>query len=317
MHFGATYDAEEVFRSMAIDDVDDDADNKHSKADTEMVAGVVASHLEADVLIISDIDEEDQPVQRVPSNRKATKTTREVSKKSNKTPLLSPQDEVELAKRIEAGLFAEEILATNGPFKDRRQGDYLWIAEDGQRARSHFLEANLGLVVSVAKRYANRGMGLLELIEAGNLGLIRAVEKFDYTKGYEFSTDATKWIRQAIKDALEDREEMSPQGSLVYDEGEADFDDLGEDSEAVSPAQVFSFTDLQEVLDSVLGSLSEREAGIVKMPTGIIEESPMTLEEIGKVYGVSSERIRQIEAKTMSHLQDPSKLQVLRDYLQG
>jgi RNA polymerase primary sigma factor len=291
-------------------------------------------------------------------------------KQIGKVPLLNAEEEVDLAKRIEAGLFAEELLATRGPFKDRRQGDYEWIAEDGQRAKNHLLEANLRLVVSLAKRYTGRGMLFLDLIQEGNLGLIRAVEKFDYTKGYKFSTYATWWIRQAITRAMADQArtiripvhmvevinklarvqrqmlqdlgreptpeelarelDMTPEKVVevqkygrepislhtpLGEEGDSEFGDLIEDSEAIVPADAVSFTLLQEQLDSVLDTLSDRESGVVKMRFGLTDGQPKTLDEIGKVYGVTRERIRQIESKTMSKLRHPSRSQVLRDYL--
>ena len=337
-------------------------------ADEDETKPVVAA--DSDNLVISDVDDTDEPVQQVITAGATADPVKDYLKQIGKVPLLNAEEEVDLAKRIEAGLFAEELLATRGPFKDRRQGDYEWIAEDGQRAKNHLLEANLRLVVSLAKRYTGRGMLFLDLIQEGNLGLIRAVEKFDYTKGYKFSTYATWWIRQAITRAMADQArtiripvhmvevinklarvqrqmlqdlgreptpeelarelDMTPEKVVevqkygrepislhtpLGEEGDSEFGDLIEDSEAIVPADAVSFTLLQEQLDSVLDTLSDRESGVVKMRFGLTDGQPKTLDEIGKVYGVTRERIRQIESKTMSKLRHPSRSQVLRDYL--
>jgi RNA polymerase primary sigma factor len=337
-------------------------------ADDDEAKPVVAA--DSDNLVISDVDDTDEPVQQVITAGATADPVKDYLKQIGKVPLLNAEEEVDLAKRIEAGLFAEELLATRGPFKDRRQGDYEWIAEDGQRAKNHLLEANLRLVVSLAKRYTGRGMLFLDLIQEGNLGLIRAVEKFDYTKGYKFSTYATWWIRQAITRAMADQArtiripvhmvevinklarvqrqmlqdlgreptpeelarelDMTPEKVVevqkygrepislhtpLGEEGDSEFGDLIEDSEAIVPADAVSFTLLQEQLDSVLDTLSDRESGVVKMRFGLTDGQPKTLDEIGKVYGVTRERIRQIESKTMSKLRHPSRSQVLRDYL--
>ena len=295
-------------------------------------------------------------------------------KQIGKVALLNAEEEVELAKRIEAGLYSTQKLAELAeqgvklPVQQRR--DLQWICRDGERAKNHLLEANLRLVVSLAKRYTGRGMAFLDLIQEGNLGLIRAVEKFDYTKGYKFSTYATWWIRQAITRAMADQartiripvhmvevinklarvqrqmlqdlgreptpEELAAELDMTPDkvvevqkygrepislstplgeDGDSEFGDLIEDSEAIVPADAVSFTLLQEQLESVLDTLSEREAGVVRMRFGLSDGQPKTLDEIGKVYGVTRERIRQIESKTMSKLRHPSRSQVLRDYL--
>ncbi|ONM47738.1 RNA polymerase sigma factor [Nocardia donostiensis] len=295
-------------------------------------------------------------------------------KQIGKVALLNAEEEVELAKRIEAGLYAAEKMrefAESGeklPVATRR--DFNWIIRDGNRAKNHLLEANLRLVVSLAKRYTGRGMAFLDLIQEGNLGLIRAVEKFDYTKGYKFSTYATWWIRQAITRAMADQartiripvhmvevinklgriqrellqdlgreptpEELAKEMDItpekvleiqqyarepisldqtIGDEGDSQLGDFIEDSEAVVAVDAVSFTLLQDQLQSVLETLSEREAGVVRLRFGLTDGQPRTLDEIGQVYGVTRERIRQIESKTMSKLRHPSRSQVLRDYL--
>ena len=325
--------------------------------------------------VVSDTDDDDQPAQQVVTAGATADPVKDYLKQIGKVALLNAEQEVELAKRIEAGLFAEERLATtefDRTDKDQRrfERDLKWIAHDGKRAKNHLLEANLRLVVSLAKRYTGRGMLFLDLIQEGNLGLIRAVEKFDYTKGYKFSTYATWWIRQAITRAMADQArtiripvhmvevinklarvqrqmlqdlgreptpeelakelDMTPEkvvevqkygrepislSTPLGEDGDSEFGDLIEDSEAVVPADAVSFTLLQEQLHQVLDTLSEREAGVVSMRFGLQDGQPKTLDEIGKVYGVTRERIRQIESKTMSKLRHPSRSQVLRDYL--
>ena len=295
-------------------------------------------------------------------------------KQIGKVPLLNAEQEVDLAKRIEGGLYASERLRLA-----EEQGEKLatplrrdldWISRDGERAKNHLLEANLRLVVSLAKRYTGRGMAFLDLIQEGNLGLIRAVEKFDYTKGYKFSTYATWWIRQAITRAMADQartiripvhmvevinklgriqrellqdlgreptpEELAKEMDItpekvleiqqyarepisldqtIGDEGDSQLGDFIEDSEAVVAVDAVSFSLLQDQLQQVLQTLSEREAGVVRLRFGLTDGQPRTLDEIGQVYGVTRERIRQIESKTMSKLRHPSRSQVLRDYL--
>ena len=315
-------------------------------------------------------DETDEPEQQVMVAGATADPVKDYLKQIGKVPLLNAEQEVELAKRIEAGLFAEESLGAGKVKKAQQVTEFDWIAEDGRRAKNHLLEANLRLVVSLAKRYTGRGMLFLDLIQEGNLGLIRAVEKFDYTKGYKFSTYATWWIRQAITRAMADQArtiripvhmvevidklarvqrqmlqdlgreptpeelakelDMTPEKVVevqkygrepislhtpLGEDGDSEFGDLIEDSEAVVPAEAVSFTLLQEQLHAVLDTLSEREAGVVSMRFGLTDGQPKTLDEIGKVYGVTRERIRQIESKTMSKLRHPSRSQVLRDYL--
>ncbi len=295
-------------------------------------------------------------------------------KQIGKVALLNAEEEVELAKRIEAGLYATQLELEREQRGEKlaaaQRRDMVWICRDGDRAKNHLLEANLRLVVSLAKRYTGRGMAFLDLIQEGNLGLIRAVEKFDYTKGYKFSTYATWWIRQAITRAMADQArtiripvhmvevinklgriqrellqdlgreptpeelaremDISPEKVLeiqqyarepisldqtIGDEGDSQLGDFIEDSEAVVAVDAVSFTLLQDQLQSVLETLSEREAGVVRLRFGLTDGQPRTLDEIGQVYGVTRERIRQIESKTMSKLRHPSRSQVLRDYL--
>jgi RNA polymerase primary sigma factor len=295
-------------------------------------------------------------------------------KQIGKVALLNAEEEVELAKRIEAGLYATQLTvekaAKGEKFTPTERRDMSWICRDGDKAKNHLLEANLRLVVSLAKRYTGRGMAFLDLIQEGNLGLIRAVEKFDYTKGYKFSTYATWWIRQAITRAMADQartiripvhmvevinklgriqrellqdlgreptpEELAKEMDItpekvleiqqyarepisldqtIGDEGDSQLGDFIEDSEAVVAVDAVSFTLLQDQLQSVLETLSEREAGVVRLRFGLTDGQPRTLDEIGQVYGVTRERIRQIESKTMSKLRHPSRSQVLRDYL--
>ncbi|MFI1195678.1 RNA polymerase sigma factor [Micromonospora sp. NPDC020750] len=295
-------------------------------------------------------------------------------KQIGKVPLLNAEQEVELAKRIEAGLYAAERLRAAEEGEEKLVRDMVrdlgWITRDGERAKNHLLEANLRLVVSLAKRYTGRGMAFLDLIQEGNLGLIRAVEKFDYTKGYKFSTYATWWIRQAITRAMADQartiripvhmvevinklgriqrellqdlgreptpEELAKEMDItpekvleiqqyarepisldqtIGDEGDSQLGDFIEDSEAVVAVDAVSFSLLQDQLQQVLQTLSEREAGVVRLRFGLTDGQPRTLDEIGQVYGVTRERIRQIESKTMSKLRHPSRSQVLRDYL--
>ncbi|GAA2245640.1 RNA polymerase principal sigma factor HrdB [Streptomyces ruber] len=320
--------------------------------------------------VLSDEDEDDAPAQQVAAAGATADPVKDYLKQIGKVPLLNAEQEVELAKRIEAGLFAEDKLSAADKLAPKLKRELEIIAEDGRRAKNHLLEANLRLVVSLAKRYTGRGMLFLDLIQEGNLGLIRAVEKFDYTKGYKFSTYATWWIRQAITRAMADQArtiripvhmvevinklarvqrqmlqdlgreptpeelakelDMTPEKVIevqkygrepislhtpLGEDGDSEFGDLIEDSEAVVPADAVSFTLLQEQLHSVLDTLSEREAGVVSMRFGLTDGQPKTLDEIGKVYGVTRERIRQIESKTMSKLRHPSRSQVLRDYL--
>ena len=321
--------------------------------------------------VVSDSDETDEPVQQVTVAGATADPVKDYLKQIGKVSLLNAEQEVDLARRIEAGLYAEYKLKNQADeMTSRERRELHFLAQDGQQAKNHLLEANLRLVVSLAKRYTGRGMQFLDLIQEGNLGLIRAVEKFDYTKGYKFSTYATWWIRQAITRAMADQartiripvhmvevinklarvqrqmlqdlgreptpEELAKELDMTAEkvvevqkygrepislhtplgeDGDSEFGDLIEDSEAIVPADAVSFTLLQEQLHHVLDTLSEREAGVVSMRFGLGDGQPKTLDEIGKVYGVTRERIRQIESKTMSKLRHPSRTQVLRDYL--
>ncbi|MFV0533704.1 MAG: RNA polymerase sigma factor [Cumulibacter sp.] len=327
-----------------------------------------------------DDDEEEEESEALKQARKDAELTasadsvRAYLKQIGKVALLNAEEEVDLAKRIEAGLYAVErkrqIEEQKEKIATQMRRDLNWIVRDGERAKNHLLEANLRLVVSLAKRYTGRGMAFLDLIQEGNLGLIRAVEKFDYTKGYKFSTYATWWIRQAITRAMADQartiripvhmvevinklgriqrellqdlgreptpEELAKEMDItpekvleiqqyarepisldqtIGDEGDSQLGDFIEDSEAVVAVDAVSFTLLQDQLQSVLQTLSEREAGVVRLRFGLTDGQPRTLDEIGQVYGVTRERIRQIESKTMSKLRHPSRSQVLRDYL--
>ncbi len=351
-------------KKRSLDDVDE---NSFDTAEAEKDEKEITSEDEG--FVVSDADDTDEPEQQVMAAGATADPVKDYLKQIGKVALLNAEQEVSLAKRIEAGLFADETIQ-GGSVDAADFEDFEWIAEDGRRAKNHLLEANLRLVVSLAKRYTGRGMLFLDLIQEGNLGLIRAVEKFDYTKGYKFSTYATWWIKQAITRAMADQArtiripvhmvevinklarvqrqmlqdlgreptpeelakelDMTPEKVVevqkygrepislhtpLGEDGDSEFGDLIEDSEAVVPAEAVNFTLLQEQLHDVLDTLSEREAGVVSMRFGLTDGQPKTLDEIGKVYGVTRERIRQIESKTMSKLRHPSRSQVLRDYL--
>jgi RNA polymerase primary sigma factor len=321
--------------------------------------------------LVSGDDDEDLPAARLAAASATADPVNDYLKQIGKVKLLNAGQEVELSKRIEAGLFADHKLAEGSAvLRAGRSIDLEQVAEDGRLAKNHLVEANLRLVVSLARRYTGRGMLFLDLIQEGNLGLIRGVEKFDYTKGYKFSTYATWWIRQAITRAMADQSrtirlpvhiaeatstlarmqrqllqdlgreptpaelaaelDMTPEklsemqrygrepislNTPLGEDGDSEFGDLIEDSEAIQPGEAVSFTLLQEQLHSVLGTLSEREAGVVSMRYGLAGGQPKTFDEIGTVYGVSRERIRQIESKTMYKLRHPSRSKLLRDFL--
>ncbi len=323
-------------------------------------------------LVLSHREDDDIPVQTTTITGATADPVKDYLKQIGKVALLNAELEVELAKRIEAGLFAEEKLANAKKLTREQERDYKWVIKDGQRAKSHLLEANLRLVVSLAKRYTGRGMQFLDLIQEGNLGLIRAVEKFDYTKGYKFSTYATWWIRQAITRAMADQArtiripvhmvevinklarvqrqllqdlgreptpeelarelDMTPEkvvevqkygrepislSTPLGEDGDSEFGDLIEDTEAVVPADAVGFTMLQRELERILDSLHPREAGVIRSRFGLGDGVQKTLDQIGEEFGVTRERIRQIESKTMSKLRHPSRSQMLRDYLEN
>jgi RNA polymerase primary sigma factor len=343
-------------------------------------AGAEDSHESDIVARCGDFDWDEEESEALRQGRKEAELTlsadsvRAYLKQIGKVALLNAQDEVELAKRIEVGLYAAERMRRaeerTEKLSPQLRRDLRWIIRDGKRAKDHLLEANLRLVVSVAKRYTGYGLAFLDLIQEGNLGLIHAVEKFDYTKGYKFSTYATWWIRQAITRAIADQgstiripvymaeviKKLGPlQRKLIQDlgrepspaelakemdttaekvlelrqyarqpisldqtigeEDDSQLGDIIEDSEAVVPVDVVSFLQLQDDLQSVLATLSEREASIVRLRFGLTDGHPRTLEEIGRIYGLTRERIRQIEATTMTKLRQPSRCQALRDYL--
>ncbi len=323
-------------------------------------------------LVLSHREDDDIPVQTTTITGATADPVKDYLKQIGKVALLNAELEVELAKRIEAGLFAEEKLALATKLTREEERDLKWVVKDGQRAKSHLLEANLRLVVSLAKRYTGRGMQFLDLIQEGNLGLIRAVEKFDYTKGYKFSTYATWWIRQAITRAMADQArtiripvhmvevinklarvqrqllqdlgreptpeelarelDMTPEkvvevqkygrepislSTPLGEDGDSEFGDLIEDTEAVVPADAVGFTMLQRELERILESLHPREAGVIRSRFGLGDGVQKTLDQIGEEFGVTRERIRQIESKTMSKLRHPSRSQMLRDYLEN
>ena len=359
---------DDVLETTDADEEPEEDEATVAKKEEKKAAEAVAAKGSGFVLTASDDD--DAPAQRVVTPGATADPVKDYLKQIGKVSLLNAQQEVDLAMRIEAGLYAEHKLAENPDMDKDLKKAMRWVVHDGKRAKNHLLEANLRLVVSLAKRYTGRGMLFLDLIQEGNLGLIRAVEKFDYSKGFKFSTYATWWIRQAITRAMADQArtiripvhmvevinklarvqrqmlqdlgreptpeelgkelDMTPEKVIevqkygrepislhtpLGEDGDSEFGDLIEDSEAVVPADAVSFTLLQEQLHSVLDTLSEREAGVVAMRFGMTDGQPKTLDEIGKVYGVTRERIRQIESKTMSKLRHPSRSQVLRDYL--
>ncbi|MGV0871044.1 RNA polymerase sigma factor [Mycolicibacterium sp. XJ879] len=374
---------------LELEDIEDDAEEPEEAGPASAAVEVVATGDDEDEEIAEPSEkdkasgdfvwdeEESEALRQARKDAELTASADSVRaylKQIGKVALLNAEEEVELAKRIEAGLYATQLMAEYAEKGEKlttaQRRDMMWICRDGDRAKNHLLEANLRLVVSLAKRYTGRGMAFLDLIQEGNLGLIRAVEKFDYTKGYKFSTYATWWIRQAITRAMADQartiripvhmvevinklgriqrellqdlgreptpEELAKEMDItpekvleiqqyarepisldqtIGDEGDSQLGDFIEDSEAVVAVDAVSFTLLQDQLQSVLETLSEREAGVVRLRFGLTDGQPRTLDEIGQVYGVTRERIRQIESKTMSKLRHPSRSQVLRDYL--
>lgn len=364
----ATDDVEEA--ALAPDVIEDD----HDDEDDAKKSTIATEALPQGALVLSATDDEDEvPVYSSAITGATADPVKDYLKQIGKVALLNAAEEVELAMRIEAGLFAEDKLSQMDDAAKRTQlgRELTWVAKDGARAKSHLLGANLRLVVSLAKRYTGRGMQFLDLIQEGNLGLIRAVEKFDYTKGFKFSTYATWWIRQAITRAMADQArtiripvhmvevinklarvqrqmlqdlgreptpeelsrelDMTPEKVIevqkygrepislhtpLGEDGDSEFGDLIEDTEAVVPADAVGFTMLQKQLESLLDSLSEREAGVIRMRFGLGDGMPKTLDQIGDTFGVTRERIRQIESKTMAKLRHPSRSQSLRDYLE-
>ena len=359
---------EDAVVAADVDSDEDDSDEDGTKRPTP------ADQHPSGALVLSLVDDEDEvPVYSSAITGATADPVKDYLKQIGKVALLNAAEEVELAMRIEAGLFAEDKLSAMADAENKSAlgRELQWVAKDGARAKSHLLGANLRLVVSLAKRYTGRGMQFLDLIQEGNLGLIRAVEKFDYTKGFKFSTYATWWIRQAITRAMADQartiripvhmvevinklarvqrqmlqdlgreptpEELSRELDMtpekvvevqkygrepislhtpLGEDGDSEFGDLIEDTEAVVPADAVGFTMLQKQLESLLDSLSEREAGVIRMRFGLGDGMPKTLDQIGDTFGVTRERIRQIESKTMAKLRHPSRSQSLRDYLE-
>jgi len=362
----------DVEADVVVEDVDaDDATDDDEEDEEKPGAEQEDESLPQGALVLSLTDDDEVPVYSTTITGATADPVKDYLKQIGKVPLLNAAEEVELAMRIEAGLFAEDKLANSENLTPQLRRELQWVAKDGQRAKSHLLGANLRLVVSLAKRYTGRGMQFLDLIQEGNLGLIRAVEKFDYTKGFKFSTYATWWIRQAITRAMADQArtiripvhmvevinklarvqrqmlqdlgreptpeelsrelDMTPEKVIevqkygrepislhtpLGEDGDSEFGDLIEDTEAVVPADAVGFTMLQKQLESLLDSLSEREAGVIRMRFGLGDGMPKTLDQIGDTFGVTRERIRQIESKTMAKLRHPSRSQSLRDYLE-
>lgn len=363
---------------LAQNDIDQileaDRDELAKRRDSVPVDYVVGKSGDVRVVIIGGDDEiaDDDAFPEVGGNISggSTDPVKDYLRQIGKVPLLSAEQEVEIAKRIETGLFAQEKLDRGESLDAELRRQLEWLAEDGTRAKNHMLEANLRLVVSLAKRYTGRGLLFLDLIQEGNIGLIRAVEKFDYAKGYKFSTYATWWVRQAITRAMADQArtvripvhmvevinkmarvsrhlmqelgreptpqelaielDMTPEKVIevqqygrepisvhtkIGEDGEKEFGELIEDVDAIQPGEAVTQTMLREQLDRVLDTLSEREAGVMKMRFGLTDGQPKTLDEIGKVYGVTRERIRQIETKTLAKLRHPSRSEFLKEYL--
>jgi len=362
-------------------DEDDQEEDEVSQVEDEAEEDRKAAHaLAAKVkgaFVVDDSDDDENvtpsgnPKRRVVTAGATADPVKDYLKQIGRVSLLNAEQEVDLSERIEAGLYAQHLLDTEGEGMDfKRRRELKWAANDGKKAKDHLLEANLRLVVSLAKRYTGRGMLFLDLIQEGNLGLIRAVEKFDYTKGYKFSTYATWWIRQAITRAMADQartirvpvhmvevinklsrvqrqmlqdlgreptpdelareldmpvekvQEVQKYGrepislhTPLGEDGDSEFGDLIEDTDAIAPSDAVAFSLLQEQFQQVLETLSPREAGVIKMRYGLEDGQPKTLDDIGRVYGVTRERIRQIESKTMSKLRHPSRSQTLRDFL--
>lgn len=360
------------------DDLDDDEESEpEDDDDDEEERKKPEEPKEKGAFVVRDDDDDENltpsgnPKRRVIAAGATADPVKDYLKQIGRVSLLNAEQEVDLSERIEAGLYAQHLLDTESDQMDfKRKRELKWAANDGRRAKDHLLEANLRLVVSLAKRYTGRGMLFLDLIQEGNLGLIRAVEKFDWKKGFKFSTYATWWIRQAITRAMADQartirvpvhmvevinklsrvqrqmlqdlgreptpdelareldmpvekvQEVQKYGrepislhTPLGEDGDSEFGDLIEDTDAIAPSDAVAFSLLQEQFRQVLETLSPREAGVIKMRYGLEDGQPKTLDDIGRVYGVTRERIRQIESKTMSKLRHPSRSQTLRDFL--
>lgn len=382
-------DFDEIHDDLDVDDVDDldddddindlddisededSEDNEENKPEAPQVPQAKGA------FIVRDDDDDDNltpsgnPKRRVIATGATADPVKDYLKQIGRVSLLNAEQEVDLSERIEAGLYAQHLLDTQiDQMEFKRKRELKWAAADGKKAKDHLLEANLRLVVSLAKRYTGRGMLFLDLIQEGNLGLIRAVEKFDWKKGFKFSTYATWWIRQAITRAMADQartirvpvhmvevinklsrvqrqmlqdlgreptpdelareldmpvekvQEVQKYGrepislhTPLGEDGDSEFGDLIEDTDAIAPSDAVAFSLLQEQFRQVLETLAPREAGVIKMRYGLEDGQPKTLDDIGRVYGVTRERIRQIESKTMSKLRHPSRSQTLRDFL--
>ncbi|WP_094730016.1 RNA polymerase sigma factor [Bifidobacterium hapali] len=364
-----------------LDDEDEDVESDDEEEDLEdeeeSKPKEIITPKEKGAFVVRDDDDDDNltpsgnPKRRVIAAGATADPVKDYLKQIGRVSLLNAEQEVDLSERIEAGLYAQHLLDTESDKMDfKRKRELKWAANDGKKAKDHLLEANLRLVVSLAKRYTGRGMLFLDLIQEGNLGLIRAVEKFDWKKGFKFSTYATWWIRQAITRAMADQartirvpvhmvevinklsrvqrqmlqdlgreptpdelareldmpvekvQEVQKYGrepislhTPLGEDGDSEFGDLIEDTDAIAPSDAVAFSLLQEQFKQVLETLSPREAGVIKMRYGLEDGQPKTLDDIGRVYGVTRERIRQIESKTMSKLRHPSRSQTLRDFL--
>lgn len=370
-------DDEDLLEDQEDDQEEDEASQVEDEAEEDRKAAHALAAKVKGAFVVDDSDDDESvtpsgnPKRRVVTAGATADPVKDYLKQIGRVSLLNAEQEVDLSERIEAGLYAQHLLDTEGEGMDfKRRRELKWAANDGKKAKDHLLEANLRLVVSLAKRYTGRGMLFLDLIQEGNLGLIRAVEKFDYTKGYKFSTYATWWIRQAITRAMADQartirvpvhmvevinklsrvqrqmlqdlgreptpdelareldmpvekvQEVQKYGrepislhTPLGEDGDSEFGDLIEDTDAIAPSDAVAFSLLQEQFQQVLETLSPREAGVIKMRYGLEDGQPKTLDDIGRVYGVTRERIRQIESKTMSKLRHPSRSQTLRDFL--
>ena len=363
-------DGDESDDDEDVDEDEEDEDDKRQRHEPEVPPKAKGA------FVMRDDDDDDNltpsgnPKRRVIAAGATADPVKDYLKQIGRVSLLNAEQEVDLSERIEAGLYAQHLLDTEGDTMSfKRKRELKWAAADGKKAKDHLLEANLRLVVSLAKRYTGRGMLFLDLIQEGNLGLIRAVEKFDWKKGFKFSTYATWWIRQAITRAMADQartirvpvhmvevinklarvqrqmlqdlgreptpdelareldmpvekvQEVQKYGrepislhTPLGEDGDSEFGDLIEDTDAIAPSDAVAFSLLQEQFKQVLETLSPREAGVIKMRYGLEDGQPKTLDDIGRVYGVTRERIRQIESKTMSKLRHPSRSQTLRDF---